>query len=365
MVYPNIISQKRVKDLLTQVFINKKIPHCLLFLGDKGSQNVDMAHEFAMTILCDNPNEQYCGKCESCRLSSSKTHPDFLTLKPSGKIRQMKKEAVSDFIKFLNFKSYRGGYKVVVIEDCDRLSDSSANALLKSLEEPPGYSVIILTTNQLSNLLPTIISRCQLIEFLPLREEEILEYVEKQAISQIPPELMVKLSAGHVGNISGEIFENLMVCRNIAFSIIEDWMERGNIGIIEGAEKINDFLESEKKVLEKEITGEIKQLKEESAEFKKRKEEELNANVSGILKDKLDSILQVFSDFFRDVLLIKENVNQEFLKNIDKTEIINKVAFKLNHIDDRIQHLDLIRRRLQGTVNQKLALEALFLKLFS
>jgi len=365
MLYPSIVGQSKIKDILANSFANRNIPHAWLFLGEHGAQNLQMAYQYSKTLLCDSPSDIFCGECESCRLFTSKTHPDLFALKPRGKIRQMKKEDVSQLIKFLYLKSYRGGYKVAVIEDADRLSDAMANKLLKSLEEPPESTVLILVCKNESELLPTILSRCVQLEFLPLKEDEIIKYLEKQNNLPLDIKVLARFSKGHVGNLQEDKLNAFLINRELSYNIIEDWCNRGKIAVIEGAETILSYLDKEKKQMEKDIITELKSLKDALPKIKKDMEEKLFSNMAGTLKDKLDAVLDDFTLFLRDIMIVKANFSEKHLINIDKLDLINRSVNKMSNISYKIQFAEEMRIRMQRTVNQKLAVETFLLTIFS
>lgn len=365
MLYSSIVGQSKIKDILTNSFVSKNIPHAWLFLGDQGAQNLGMAYQYSKTLLCDSSSNVYCGECESCHLFDSRTHPDLFDLRPRGKMRQMKQEDVSQLIKFLSLKSYRGGYKVTIIEDADRLSQSSANKLLKSLEEPPDKSVLILVCKNESDLLPTIVSRCVQLEFLPLIEADIVSYLEKQHDLPLDIQVLTRISKGHVGNLQKDKLDVILKNRELAYDIITDWASRGRIAVIDGAESILSYLDKEKKQMEKDVVSELKSLKDVLPKVRKDMEEKLFSNMVGILKQKLDAVLDNFTLFLRDIMIVKADLSEEHLINIDKLDLIKKSVSKIYNISQKIQFSEKMRIRMQGSVNQKLAVETFLLTIFS
>ena len=364
MLYPEVTGQNNNKAILTRAFTSGNIPHAWLFSGSSGGEQLQMALSYAKSLLCDSPKEQYCSACESCHLYDLLNHPDFFHLKPRGKIRQMKMEDVKELMRFLSLKSYRSGYKVIVIEEAERLPREHANKLLKSLEEPPEKTVFILTCAKESGILPTIISRCQLLEFLPLDEKTLLEWLERQRHLPLEAKLLAKLSNGEIGNLKETQLETLIKNRALAFSIIEDWLLRGRIAIMDGTQRITDSLEKEKKQHEKEIAQELKKLKGEGATQLKKLEEQLDAHSEGILKQSLDGLLEVIAGFLRDAILFREGISIDHIKNFDKKEALLAASGKIPYLERKIEMLDKTRRALQRTANQKLALETLLLEIF-
>ena len=360
MPYPEIHGQKNAKILLTRCFVTRKLAPAWLFTGPSGVQKNDMARAFIKTLLCqtpklpDSPETQYCGTCASCRLwASSDEHPDFLHLKPTGKLRQIKIKKKGDdeniLLRFVALKSYLGCGKAVLIQEAERLPSFAANALLKTLEEPPPDTYFFLTCRNPTALLPTIVSRCQLLEFFPLPEEVMRDALKTQKKSPADPELAIRLSRGRVGLLKDDAFQELLVEREKVLSVFKDWLERGKLALMEGASSILSELEAEQKRL--------KQEEEEEAE-------ESEAEGAGWIKQKLDSLLHLLAEIFRDLVLLQNRGSAEGLIHADQRPLLENLAGRIFQIDHRMKDLDDMRKRLQGTVNAKLALPVLFLKLF-
>ena len=161
----------------------EQLPHAILLAGPQGLGKMRFANYLAKYILCKNtsstkkptepkaPNptskiEAPCNDCSSCRLIKSATNPD-VRLAESSKAGQVLIESISEIKNFLQHSSHLGGAKVAIIPQAEKMNRSSSNALLKILEEPPPRKYIILTTGIISSLLPTIISRCICLHFVP------------------------------------------------------------------------------------------------------------------------------------------------------------------------------------------------------
>jgi DNA polymerase-3 subunit delta' len=354
MPYPEIYGQENTKTLLTRCFVLHKLAPVWLFTGPAGLQKNAMARAFIKTLLCvtpkfpDSSETQYCGICSSCHLWAVDTHPDFFHLKPSGKLRQIKREHTNDLLRFVSLKSYQGMGKAILIQDADRLHASSANALLKTLEEPPEKTFFFLTCQRQNSLLPTLVSRCQILEFSPLSREAILEFLNTR--KQLPEDLAVRVSGGRVEFLQGKAFEELLSEREKVIFIFKDWLERGTLALMDAASDILSNLETEKKRLKQE---------EEATE------EDSEAEGASWLRQKLDSLLHLFAEFFRDLYILQNRGPSESLIHVDQRPLLENLAQRFFQVDHRMKDLDDMRKRLQGNVNTKLTLEVLFLKLFT
>ncbi len=174
MTFESIIGQDRPIRFLTQTLQKRSIPHALLFTGIDGIGKRKTAVALGMALNCLGPvGVSACGACISCKKMISGCHPDMITVKPEGafiKINQVRTVA-----RELRFAPLEGNQRVVIISDAQAMNLEASNAILKILEEPPGQTILILTASQTSDLLPTIVSRCQQIAFRPIPYEKVAE----------------------------------------------------------------------------------------------------------------------------------------------------------------------------------------------
>jgi DNA polymerase-3 subunit delta' len=150
------------------------IPTALLFTGVDGIGKQTTAVALGMALNCLNPvGVSACGKCTSCRKVISGFHPDIITVKPEGVF--IKIDQVRDISRQLKFAPLEGGWRIVIINDAQAMNLEASNAMLKILEEPPKHTVFVLTASQTTDLLPTIVSRCQQIAFRPIPYEKVAQ----------------------------------------------------------------------------------------------------------------------------------------------------------------------------------------------
>ncbi len=195
--FNTLIDQKLPVQLLTSLLSKGTIPHALLFVGPNGVGKLTAAGIFAMACNCagkkdyllpngeitanDSMDLHYtadpCGRCRSCRKILSGNHPDIISIKPSGSL--IKIGQIRTLCNTLALKPYEAKNRFVIIAGAHAMNKEAGNALLKMLEEPPNRTVFILTALQKSDLLPTILSRCQQIMFNPVSCECIESFLEK------------------------------------------------------------------------------------------------------------------------------------------------------------------------------------------
>ncbi len=151
---------------ITKQYHDDTLPHAFLFTGLKGIGKLHFAHSLVAFLLCeDKKSSQACGECKQCRLTIAQTHPDFRLTEPEDGGRIIKVDAIRSLVEFFTLSSLQGGQKITILCPAEALNNNAANALLKTLEEPAGHSLIILISHSAGKLLPTIRSRCQVIDF--------------------------------------------------------------------------------------------------------------------------------------------------------------------------------------------------------
>lgn len=152
-----------VSDMLSRSLKTGRLAHAYLFLGPEGSGKGETARYFAKSILCTSHEERPCGVCSQCRRFESGNHPDVINLEPDG--NAIKIGQVRELQKAFSYKSMETSSKVYIVQGADKMTVEAANSLLKFLEEPSTPVVAILLAESKSKLLPTVISRCQVIAF--------------------------------------------------------------------------------------------------------------------------------------------------------------------------------------------------------
>ncbi len=168
--FSGILGQPRVRDFLRSVVASGRISHAYLFTGPAGSNKTAAAYALAQAILCEQGG---CGTCDACRRVRRRSHPDVRYFAPEGQggylISQMR-EILAD----VSLAPIQAKRKVYIIDRADLLGTAAANAFLKTLEEPPSGITVILLGRTRESVLPTIVSRCQVVAFSPIPETEAI-----------------------------------------------------------------------------------------------------------------------------------------------------------------------------------------------
>jgi DNA polymerase-3 subunit delta' len=155
-------------------YAKDRLAHAYLLEGPSGSGKKELTHFFVKLLLCETPIDNVpCETCRSCKLYDSGNHPKILFIEPEG--QNIKIDQIRELIYTMNKTALNAGRKIYVIEQADRMNNSSANALLKFLEEPEANVTAILLTERLNAIVSTIRSRCQLLSFQPLSRPKLME----------------------------------------------------------------------------------------------------------------------------------------------------------------------------------------------
>ncbi len=227
---------QRIDDL----FQNKKLPHALLLAGPNGVGKQRFALALAQYLMCESPRQGIaCGECRQCGFNLAGTHPDLKWVAPEEKAKQIKIDQVRALVEALGQTAQQGGFKICVLSPAESMNINSANALLKSLEEPTANTLLLLLTDAPSQLLPTIRSRCQTVHFPLPSKEESLAWLNTLVPSQTPVESLLYEAAerplaalGLLENDGLERQQQLnndylaLVCGRLsALSLAEKWLE--------------------------------------------------------------------------------------------------------------------------------------------
>jgi DNA polymerase-3 subunit delta' len=203
--FREILGQDWVVSHLKTAMGAGRLSHAYLFLGPAGVGKAATARALAAALNCAQPaaDGDACGTCPSCRRMNAGTHPDFLVIGPEGSQAQIKIEQIRELRRLTGYPPLGGGWRVVLIKPAEALSalnTAAANALLKTLEEPPPRHLLVLTARGEADLLPTIVSRCHKLAFAPLPTALIIRELEsRRALATPQAALVAALSGGSLG----------------------------------------------------------------------------------------------------------------------------------------------------------------------
>jgi DNA polymerase III subunit delta' len=220
MPFSDLTGNAAVTSRLRNLVSSGKLPRSMIFFGRAGVGKVEAAVTLAQALNCTVSENDACGRCASCVRISKDEHPDVRILKPEGRGGQLRAEGVREAIADVPFRPFEGRRRVIILAEAERMNPTTANTLLKTLEEPPEWATLILVTANEAALLPTVLSRCQIFRFSPLAPEE-LEALLRSRYS-VPPERAALLAAVAGGGIARALElaeEPLLELRQQALSI--------------------------------------------------------------------------------------------------------------------------------------------------
>lgn len=244
MALKDIIGQKKALKVLKSCIVKNRIPHALFFAGDEGIGKKLTAVNFAKTINCRNKEVDdllsfgeednagsltmdqidACDKCPSCVKIDKGNHPDVFIIGPEGDGGQIKVSAVRQVGEALSYKPFEGKWKIVIVDDADRLNQSAANAFLHTLEEPSVQSILILVSSRPDMLLSTIHSRCQRINFTPLPLGTMSALLEgKFKVSGRDQSMLLGILSG--GRLGYALNANLIKQRDWSFYVLKQMIK--------------------------------------------------------------------------------------------------------------------------------------------
>jgi DNA polymerase III subunit delta' len=321
MPFSDIIGQDRAIAVLRRSITKERVAHAYLFSGIEGCGKKKSALAFVQAVFCGAGKDDACGVCSSCRKVASGQHPDLHLLEPDGAF--IKIDQVRELQKELSYRPFEAPKKACIIDGADKLNLSSGNALLKTLEEPPGEALMILIAPERSAVLQTILSRCQALAFQPLPGELIEGRLVRDGFSADAARVAATLCGGSLGR----------------------GIEIATDGVLAGR---GSFLTR--------ITG--LSLNDGASLFAAA--EEFAADKEG-----LPELLELLLSFLRDILIYRSM--QEALVNSDLKELVAREAARRTEGDvmELIEQLIAMRRMFVRNVNARLALEVFFMRFCS
>ncbi|MBO8164853.1 MAG: DNA polymerase III subunit delta' [Brevibacillus sp.] len=323
MTWSEITEQPRVTKLLAASLKNDRLAHAYLFTGPRGTGKKRIALHLAKALFCREYPCDACGRCVNCQRIAAGNHPDVYVIAPDG--ASIKIDQIRTLQKEMAMRSMESVHKVYVIEHVDKMTVQAANSLLKFLEEPPKGVVAVLLTENSHALLPTILSRCQIIPFSPLPAEVLAARLTDEGIP-----------AG-LAHLACQITTHLDEAREMSQS---DWFAQ----------------------LRNEVIQLVQDLKQRGSYALYSIQELFNKNER--LKEELPLFLDMLILWLRDVLHVQAGRRAQ-LTYRDQQDLLERQAYVWTQAE-LIQGIGLAmdtRNRIERNANPQLALERLVLRL--
>lgn len=321
--FHDIIGHEQIKEHFQKAIANNKVSHAYILTGEAGMGRKSLANAFALTLLCEKGKSEPCMECHACKQVLSGNHPDLIYVeheKPGSIGVDDIRKQINDTIMVRPYSSY---YKIYIVDEAEKMTQQAQNALLKTIEEPPSYAVIILLTTNQDAFLPTILSRCVQLKLKPLKDFVVKSYLtEHMQIAEADADIYAAFARGNLG-------------RAIALASSEDF-----------------------NLMRQEVLHLLKHVKDADIS-------ELLDYIRKLKEDNLDiyECLDFMQLWYRDVLLYKVTKDINLLVFKDEYRPINEIS-QVSGYDGLEQILDAIdkaRVRLDANVNMDLAMELMLL----
>ncbi len=323
MIFSEIIGQAKAVKLLSRSLAGDRLAHGYLFTGPEGVGKTTTALALAAGLFCTAPeDEKPCGLCGGCLKFFSGNHPDFLQIRPDGAV--IKIDQVRALKKALSFSPFEAGRRIILIEDVQTMGRPAANSLLKILEEPPPDNLLLLIASESEPILPTIVSRCQVIPFTPLTTEQASEVVSRLNPELVPEEVrsLAQLADGCPGQVQTLQSEELLALRS-------ECIEALVAGSGREAELVEQALD---------LAGKMADLKEG-----------------------LDGLFDLLALFFKETMISLLCTKEQ---PEGRESMAARERWNLQQLSDKIQAVDAARRELARNCNRALVCDVLLLELF-
>ena len=198
--FSEILGHGQIIEHLQNAIKLQKVSHAYILDGEEGAGKKMLARAFAQTLQCERGGVEPCGECHSCKQAQSGNQPDIIEVtheKPASiGVEDIRGQLCGD----IQIKPYSSPYKIYIVDEAEKMTVQAQNALLKTIEEPPAYGVIMLLTTNADAFLPTILSRCVTLKLRPVKNEIIKPYLmEKYHIPDYQAEVCTAFARGNVG----------------------------------------------------------------------------------------------------------------------------------------------------------------------
>lgn len=321
--FKDIIGHEQTLEHLKNAIHSGKVSHAYLIQGETGSGKRTLADAFAMTLQCEKGETDACGACHSCRQAASRNHPDIIYVtheKPNSiGVDEIRTQLVGDVM----IKPYNGKYKIYIVAEAEKMTVQAQNALLKTLEEPPAYAVILLLTTNAASLLETIRSRCVLLGLKPVQDDLVRRYLmEHMEIPDYQADICVAFAQGSIGKaMTLASSENFNAIKAAALQLL------GHVKEMD----INEIIGAVKSIVQYKIS--------------------------------IGDYLDILAVWFRDVLYFKATRDVDGIIFRDQLKNIRNCARTSSYegLETILQAIQTAKVRMNANVNFELTMELLFL----
>lgn len=322
MGFDEVLGNSRVKKILRLALEKNRVPNSLIFCGPKGVGKRSLACILAKAVNCERKKDDACEGCATCVAITGRRLPDIWEIEPKGQfvqIDQMREIRQAAYLRPMVSKK-----RIFIVDEAEKMNEESSNCLLKVLEEPPLFSHIILLTANLDLILPTIKSRCQILQFTPIGKEEIRKLLAEKGYSEERAKIISLLVRGNLEEALGLDWDEIQEKRQEAWNIFLSFLKKG-----EASAFLRNYA------------------------FAKR----------SIIREDLERTLEILASFCRDFILLKERGEASLLVNPDYTEKIEALS-KDWSLDQSLGCLNQVESAISG-LNKNLNVSLLVSSFYS
>lgn len=321
--YSDIIGHEDIVKHFKSSIELGKVSHAYIMNGEKGTGKKTLAAVVSKSLQCESGEADPCNTCTSCLQAESGNQPDIIWVnheKPNIiSVDEIRDQIIND----ISLKPYSSRYKIYIVPDAQMMNPQAQNALLKTLEEPPEYAIIMLLTTNVDKFLPTILSRCIVLNFKPVEPMYVMEYLKEQL---------------NVDDSTAKF------CTDFA---------QGNLG----------------KAVRLAISPEYNEIKEDAVRLLRQIDamdmEEVITSVKSMGKFKLDitDYIDIMTMWFRDILMVKISNSPNKLIFKEEYSVLRKHASRVSYegIEEILAAMDKLKIRLEANVNYEIAMELMLL----
>ncbi len=321
--FTDIVGQEQLKEHLQNAIAMQKVSHAYIINGERSTGKEFIARVFAMTLQCEKGETEPCGECHSCKQALGNNQPDIIYIsheKPNTiGVEDIRSQINNDIV----IKPYSSPRKIYIINEGEKMTPQAQNALLKTLEEPPEYAVILILTTNMDALLPTVLSRCVALNMKPVSDALVKKYLMEQlAIPDYKANICVAFARGNIGKAkllaSSEEFEKV---KDEAISLVKNINDMEIHEIVKAIKKISEY------------------------------------------KFDVNDYLDILMAWYRDVLFFKATKDVNSLVFKEEIQQIMRVSDRSTYegIETIVNALQSAKKRLEANVNFDLTMELLLL----
>ena len=379
-VYDDLVGQNHITTILQSAVAasrleatTQEMTHAWLFTGPPGSGRSSAAVAFAQALICPN---QGCATCNECRSASAGSHPDVEIIRTEG--LSIKVEEIRELLTRVAWAPSMGGWRVVVMEDADRLTESAANALLKAIEEPGTRTVWLLCAPTLHDVLPTIRSRCRHIQLHTPSDEAVTQVlINRDGISPAMAQFAARVSQGHIGRAK-YLATHENVRSNRATIMRLPTQLNSLAAAFKAAQHLVDIATAEANAAsEARDEREVNALQEAygkgatgrgmatgAAKAVKELEKEQKSRATRMVRDSIDGALLDIATFYRDVMMVQSGNDGAIINTDIRDEIMKYASTHPHHTTiDKMSAIMAARVNLAHNAAPLLTCEALMCRL--